>query len=114
MMTLLREALAWVTEKKWRSWLLALIVLVIIGAVFKFYPGTTLVVGVNSDQVDAKGHLKNDKGPLAKIKSLLAAQGIHLKIKTQSKKKDEKSSLEFLVGGPRGGLGHCQEFGGRI
>ena len=92
-MTLLREALAWATEKKWRSWLLVLIVLVIIGAVFKFYPGTTLVVGVNSDQVDAKG-------PLGKIKNLLAAQGVRLKIKTQSNKKEEKSSLEFLVEDP--------------
>jgi hypothetical protein len=100
MMVLLREALAWVTEKKWRSWLLILIVLVIIGTVFKFYPGTSLVVGVNSDQVDAKGHLKNDKGPLAKIKNLLAAQGVRLKIKTQSNKKEEKSSLEFLVEDP--------------
>jgi hypothetical protein len=101
MMVLLREALAWVIEKKWRSWLLILIVLFTIGAVFKFYPGTTLVVGVSSDQVDAKGHLKNEKGSLAKIKNLLAAQGIHLKIKTQSNKKEEKSTLEFLVEDPQ-------------
>ena len=99
-MVLLREALAWLVEKQWRSWLLLLSVLVIIGALFKFYPGTTLVVGVNSDQVDAKGNLKNEKGSLTKIKSLLAAQGIRLKIKTQSNKKEEKSTLEFLVEDP--------------
>ncbi|MDO8991196.1 MAG: hypothetical protein Q7U91_16345 [Sideroxyarcus sp.] len=100
MMALLREALAWITEKKWHSWLLILIVLVVIGSVFKFYPGTTLVVGVNSDQVDANGNLKNEKGPLAKIKNQLAAQGVRLKIKTQSNKKEEKSTLEFLVEDP--------------
>lgn len=99
-MALIREALAWVTAKKWHSWILILCVLLVIGTVFKFYPGTTLVVGVNSDQLDAKGQLKNEKGSLAKIKNLLAAQGVRLKIKAQSSKTEEKSTLEFLVEDP--------------
>lgn len=100
MWALLREMMVWAKRYKWKTALLLLILLAVIGMVYKFYPKTTLVVGVNSDLVDAKGQFKNDKGPMAKIKALLAAQGVKLKIKTQSNKKEEKSSLEFLVTDP--------------
>jgi hypothetical protein len=91
---------AWASIGRWQSIVVILIILTIVGVVYKFYPRTTLVVGVSSDQVDAKGHLKNEKGSLAKIKNLLAAQGVKLKIKTQSNKKEEKSTLEFLLEDP--------------
>ncbi len=54
-------------------------------------------MGVTSDLLDANGNFKDKDNSYSKIKTLLAAQGIKLKVKTQPDKNNEKSTLEFLI-----------------
>lgn len=95
-----KDASGWAKENRWQAALLVLLLLAVIAAGFRFYPRTTLVMGVNSDLVDAKGELKNPTGSTAKVRDLLAAQGIKLKLKMQPDRQAEKSTLQFLMEDP--------------